>query len=201
MEEIMMRFCSCRKSGTLFLLSSLVALTVLVVALTAYAADTGVSAISKVPIGATIYTQFSMFYEHNTHKTTNYRKGTLVPVNTAVKFVKSDSYTISVKLPDGQDLTIDNVADFSGEKIDGIFARTFSTKPLNLSIFTEAERKSIMAGEVKPGMRKSAVIVALGYPPKHKTPNLELNEWRYWINRFNTFIVRFEKDRVTGIQN
>lgn len=58
-----------------------------------------------------------------------------------------------------------------------------------------------MLGQVKVGMRKSAVVVAMGYPPKHKTPNLEANQWQYWMNRFNTILVLFENDRVTLIQD
>lgn len=151
--------------------------------------------------GQTLYTRYTLFYENHKHRTTNYRKGTLVPVNTVVKFVKADSDSIVVTLPDGQDLTIENIQSYSGEGIEGIFSRTFSSKPLNLSVFNEMERKAIMAGEVKPGMRKAAVIVALGYPPKHKTASLELNQWQYWRNRFNTFIVYFEKNKVTSIKD
>jgi hypothetical protein len=48
-------------------------------------------------------------------------------------------------------------------------------------------------------MRKSAVIVALGYPPKHKTPSLEANQWRYWSSRFGSFLVHFQDDKVSQI--
>jgi len=155
----------------------------------------------NTPAGQILYTQFSLFHEGGRHITTNYRKGFLVPVNTEVKFVKATKDEIVVTLPDGLDLRLINVSEFSGEKIDGIFRRTLATEPVDLSQFTEAEKKSIINGEVKNGMRKSAVIVALGYPPKHKTPSLDLNQWRYWQNRFDTFIVSFENDLVIKIYN
>jgi hypothetical protein len=155
----------------------------------------------NIPEGQVLYTKFSFFHEKLTYRTTNYRKGILVPVNTKVTFVKADKSNIIVTLPNGENLRIVNIKNFSGEEINGIFERTFSTKPVNLSGFTSAERNAIMAGEVKVGMRKSAVIVALGYPPKHQTPNLELDQWRYWQNRFNTFIVHFKNNRVVEIQN
>ena len=151
--------------------------------------------------GQTLYTQFSFFYEKERHLTTNYRQGVLVPVNTEVKLVKMTDRQIVVILPYGQEISVQNVEDFSGENIDGIFNRTFSKKPVDLSPFTEDEKKAIMTGSVKIGMRRSAVIVALGYPPKHKTPGLELNQWRYWQNRFNTFVVVFENDKVKQIIN
>ena len=154
---------------------------------------------ASTPEGQTLYTQFSLFHEANVHLTTNYRKGILVPINTEVKFVKASKSNIVVTLPDGQNLTVINIEGFSGEKIDGIFTRTFAAKPVDLSQFSEDEKRAIISGEVKKGMSKPAVILALGYPPKHKTPNLQMNQWRYWQNRFVTFMVYFENDKVTKI--
>ena len=149
--------------------------------------------------GQTLYTQFSLFYEKNCHQTTNYRRGILLPVNTEVKFVKANKKSITITLPYGGDLTILNVEGFSGEKIEGIFQRTFAASPVDFSSFTNEEKEAIMAGQVRRGMSKQAVIFALGYPPKHKTPSLQLNQWQYWQNRFGTFIVYFENDKVTQI--
>ncbi len=147
-----------------------------------------------------LYTQFSLMYEKNVHRTTNYRKGVLLPVNSEVSLISKKGQRIIVALGSSQQLTIENIQNFSGENIDGIFARTFSSQKVDLTPFSEMERNAIVAGEVKTGMSKKAVVIALGYPPKHKTPSLESNQWRYWRNRFGTFVVHFENDRVTGIQ-
>lgn len=149
--------------------------------------------------GQTLYTQFSLFYEKNCHQTTNYRKGIFLPVNSEVKFVKANKDRIVVALPAGEKLVVLNIKDYSGEEIDGIFNRTFAASPVILSPFSEEEKQAIMTGEVRKGMSKQAVLIALGYPPKHQTPSLELNQWRYWQNRFDTFVVHFENDRVTHI--
>ena len=45
----------------------------------------------------------------------------------------------------------------------------------------------------------SIVICAIGYPPKHRTSSLKLNQWRYWKHRFGTFVVMFETDKVTKV--
>ncbi len=147
-----------------------------------------------------LYVQFSFMYEKHVHRTTNYRKGILVPVNTEVSLLKQTRKTIVVALPGGLELTIENIEPYSGETIEGILARTLSTNKVDLSSFSEMERKAIAAGEVSIGMSKKAVVTALGYPPKHKTPSLESNQWRYWRNRFGTFVVHFEDDRVSRIQ-
>ena len=41
-------------------------------------------------------------------------------------------------------------------------------------------------------MSKEGVILAIGYPPVHKTVSLEGKTWKYWTNRFNTFDVIFD---------
>src|SRR5581483_10330235 len=156
-------------------------------------------AISAVK-GDKLYTKFSLFYEKNVHRTTNYRVGSFVPINTEVTFVKADKNEIDVTLPDGTDLRIVNVEKYSGEKIPGIFNRTFGKTPVDLSRFNKKEISSIQAGEVEVGMRKDAVIASLGYPPKHQTPTLSGNQWRYWRNVFATFVVHFEDDKVSSIE-
>lgn len=79
--------------------------------------------------------------------------------------------------------------------------KSFSKNKLNLSKFNALEKKNINKGTVEKGMRKSAVIVAIGYPPATRTASLESDAWTYWSNRFNTFIVHFENDKVSRIQN
>lgn len=196
-----MEFLSHRKQFPIFALLLMVLFTALIFALSIHAADNHKRIAASTPKGQILYTQYSLFYERNQYLTTNYLRGTLLPVNTEVKFVASDRSAIRVTLPGGQDLAIKNIREFSGENIDGIFTRTFADNPIDLSQFTEDEKKAILLGQVKIGMRKSAVIAAIGYPPKHKTPGLELNQWRYWQNRFNTIIVFFENDKVTLINN
>jgi hypothetical protein len=93
------------------------------------------------------------------------------------------------------------VEEFSGEKIDGIFSRTFGENASDLSGFSEMERSNIKKGAVAAGMSKEAVIKAMGYPPRHKTPTLSLDQWRYWQNRLNTILVVFENEKVTEIRD
>jgi hypothetical protein len=152
--------------------------------------------------GEKLYTQFSLFYEKDHHITTNYRKGTLVPVNTEVEFVKATRKRITVEIP-SYNVTVDfeNEEDYSGQKIEGIFRRTFARQPVDLSTFSEEEQSSIKKGVVREGMRKEAVIKAMGYPPHHKTPTLEMDQWRYWKNRFDTMLVLFESGKVSSIQD
>ena len=48
-------------------------------------------------------------------------------------------------------------------------------------------------------MTKQQVIMALGYPPAHRTPSIDGPMWTYWANRWATFEVYFDGDRVSRV--
>ncbi|HEX3019699.1 MAG TPA: hypothetical protein VHP36_05335, partial [Chitinispirillaceae bacterium] len=64
----------------------------------------------KVRVGNVFYTRFSLFYEYGLHNTTNYRRGTFVPVNTPVTFQGKEGNNLFVTLPDGEKISIYNGA-------------------------------------------------------------------------------------------
>ena len=61
---------------------------------------------------------------------------------------------------------------------------------------TAEEQKSVLAGEITVGMSKTAVVMAYGYPPSHRTPSLQQDKWIYWVNLFKTRTVLFSDDKV-----
>ncbi|OQK16247.1 hypothetical protein AU255_14220 [Methyloprofundus sedimenti] len=152
-------------------------------------------------LGDKFYTQVTMQYEKGKYRTTNYRRGTLLAVNTEVELLDVTPKSIKVKLiAANQDLLIENVSRHTSENVDQAFAKLFAKTKVNLSQFSALEQKNIQQGTVNVGMSKLAVQVAIGYPPAIRTPSLESDSWTYWSNRFQTFIVVFEHDKVTGIQ-
>lgn len=146
------------------------------------------------------YTQFSLYQEKNNFRTTNYRKGILIPINTPVSLLSIDSDEARLKiLATGQPLTIENVPKFTRDSMAIAFSKIAGTNKVDLNVFSPDEQASILAGQVKVGMRKNAVLAAIGYPPQHETPTLEANSWTYWSNLFNRFIVNFKNDKVDSI--
>ena len=67
-----------------------------------------------------------------------------------------------------------------------------SPTPVSSEGLSEVDRKGIEAGKALPGMSKQGVMIALGYPAKHKTPSLENNRWTYWGGRNNSYAVEFD---------
>lgn len=150
---------------------------------------------------ATMYTQLNMRYNMSRRltlvETTNFRVGVLIPVNSKVTLQDVNDKQI-VFVYKGKNITLQNKAKYSGKNISEIFTRYFSNKKLDLSHFSKLEQKAIETGELKGGMSKKAVLVSLGYPPVHHTPTLEMNEWKFWKDRWTTYMVYFDKDKVVS---
>ena len=154
----------------------------------------------KAAENTTVYTAHSFYYEKDRHLTTNYRTGMLLPINTKVRILSIGRESIEIEVvAGGQVIEIVNVPKYTGLDIDGIYNRMFSAAPADLSRFSDRDRGLIRAGKVGVGMRREAVIKALGYPPSHKTPTLEERKWTYWRNRFRTFVVEFSNGKVVRI--
>ena len=155
-----------------------------------------------VQLGETYYTQITMMYEKGVYRTTNYRRGTLLAVNTPVELLEIEPNAIKVKLTQtNTELLVKSIAKHTGNDVYQTFAKLFAKQAVNLSRFNRLERGNIKKGTVAKGMSRAAVQVAIGYPPITRTPSLDSNGWTYWSSRFNTFIVHFENDKVSRIQD
>lgn len=157
---------------------------------------------AHIMIEDTYFTQFVIRYEKGTHLTTNFRRGSAVPVNTQVKLLKIDSKTIEVEWDNSsQKLVIKNVTKHTGDDVFKAFDKLFGKEKVNLAGFSSLERNQITSGSVAPGMRKDAVLVAIGYPPVTETLSLESDRWVYWSGRFNRFNVYFKNGKVSQIED
>jgi len=62
----------------------------------------------------------------------------------------------------------------------------------------EPVRRAVATGKVAIGMTREQVIVSLGYPPAHETPSLDVDRWKYWYGRFDTFLVVWDDEGRVG---
>lgn len=158
---------------------------------------------SNVKRGDYYYTQVTMQYEKGRFRTTNYRRGVLLPINTQVELIEITNKDILVEImPDHRKLTIENAAKHTGDNTTQAFAKLFNKRMLDLTQFTKLERQNIQDGRVAKKMRKEAVIAAIGYPPITETSSTQMNRWVYWSSRYDRFIVHFnDKGKVDRVEN
>jgi hypothetical protein len=158
--------------------------------------------------GKTFYTAANIWYEKpDKILSTNYHRGTILPVGTKVTVTEVRGKKIRFIDARGVGFAIEFVKKHSSAEIDlwAYFGRYFSTKnPLGKGTpyqgFSEKEKRNIKSGEIAVGMSKEAVLMAYGYPPAHRTPSLEADQWVYWISRFINRPVVFHNGRVSQWQ-
>lgn len=154
--------------------------------------------------GNLVYTQVGIWVQGDKHATTNYGRGWFIPVNTKVVIEDTNDRAIVFRIPepatDVERVRIMNVPKYSKEDIHGIHDRYFGDSRVSLEEFSQLETRAIRDGKIVEGMRRSAVLVARGYPPAHQTPSLEDDQWTFWHHKWGRHIVHFENDRVASIE-
>ncbi len=64
---------------------------------------------------------------------------------------------------------------------------------------SENDQQGIKEGKALNGMTREGVLIAVGYPPEHRTGNLDNTTWTYWNSTFGSFALRFDNNGlVTG---
>jgi len=71
-----------------------------------------------------------------------------------------------------------------------------------ITALSEIDQQGVRRGQALMGMSKRGVAIAIGYPPRHVTPDLDLDGWMYWKNRFNRVRITFDENGyVSEIRN
>ena len=104
----------------------------------------------NVQLGEKYYTQVTMYYEKGRYRTTNYRKGTFIGVNTQVELLEISPKSIKVRLlPGNQELLIVNVPKHTGDDVYQAFDKLLAKTKISLSQFSSLEQKNIKTGSVE----------------------------------------------------
>lgn len=142
----------------------------------------------------------------------NYKYGNeILPAGTMVKDVKvvkrerdyhpKRRYYISfTTVDDNRVYRIDFTSNWHpGKTAEDYKNLMITTKPFEelTEGMTDQEIQAIKHGTVADGMSKSAVLVAYGYPPEHRTDSIYSNTWIYWSNKLHTFLVCFDDNDRT----
>ena len=160
--------------------------------------------------GETRYLCCNMHYERTDVTDVNYLRGTLIPFGTRVQILEVRKNAVKFQPAGHPPITL---VQRHGRKVlsmeeylDRIFLRADPHDRLprigkggKQAAEAEKVRKQIEQGVVEPGMTRDQVLMAIGYPPPHRTPSLQAGSWSYWANRWETFDVYFDGDRVARV--
>jgi len=137
------------------------------------------------------------YLQRNVLTTINYQLPGIIPRCTKVKFnmIERDVAVFTVVDTGEQyEYALDgHTKETLREHLKKVF-KPSCTKAENISGLNGTDLKGIRAGDVRIGMTKKGVIHAIGYPPDHRTPSTDADEWLYWQNRFNRFRVHFDDE-------
>lgn len=129
--------------------------------------------------------------------TTNYHKGMILKVGSQATITRVTDRTADFSVEGATYRLVYVRNHHANVSIADVIKRTFlSENPLKSSkyrSFSKSEKANIKDGTIEKGMSKDAVIMAYGYPPDHRTPSINNNIWTYWMHRFKTTVLRFDR--------
>jgi hypothetical protein len=123
------------------------------------------------------------------------------PPNSAFKLVDANSKVITLRRGSGgETIQLRFVQRHSMMTLGEFLKSEFSNKEVTVaSTFSEQEKKNIKAGTVEPGMRKQAVLMAIGQPPRSLNASSNGDSLVYAKSRVNNVELRFDRNRLVEI--
>jgi hypothetical protein len=198
-----------------FVISLSMFLGILILSGSAFSADSDQGNPIQDFAGKKVYTTYNMWYEagkENALWCINYKTGIMIPAGTEVSDVVltkivagrtmgAEPMAISfITASDQKKYYVNIIKKYHpGKTIEDYSKLMFSEKDFSQLTqgMSQTEIEGIKEGVIKVGMSKKAVIVSYGYPPEHKTPDLNGNLWTYWRNKFATKAINFDDSGKT----
>lgn len=155
------------------------------------------------------FTCCNLHYDKDLISDINWGSLPFIPAGSPAKVISFDSNTTAnpfggqanVEI-NGKVYRIGNNYGRRQEPIDKYIAKIIVPEdrgPLIESL-PEKIRSAVKGGKVVRGMSREQVIVSLGYPTTHHTPDLNAPVWHYWMLRREPYLVHFdEAGRVRAI--
>jgi len=152
------------------------------------------------------YTRINIWFEvPSNFLSTNFHKGIMIPVGTKVKILRYGGIKIKfITENDGATYTLIHARKHSKIKLKELFHRYFSEESVMasggaFSKLTRDAQENVKEGLLVEGMNKDATLMAYGYPPTHKTPDLTSSVWTYWKTRAEKVLVHFKDGAIASI--
>ena len=148
-------------------------------------------------IGQQYFTRFNIWYERGKHVTTNYARGTLLPINSLVTLESIGPKKMSLVLESGEGITVALAEKFSLRSLEEIAVEMLADRKVPVDRLGKELSRAITQGTMRLGMTREQILMTRGYPPRHKTPSLDNDRWVYWSSRFVHRTLVFQDDILT----
>jgi len=130
--------------------------------------------------------------------TLNYQQDGLIPVCSEVTIIKSGKKKLTFEYM-GQEFEIgyEGYTEKAGVPFQKAVETLYFGKTCDktrLKSLSRIDQEGIRMGQPKVGMSRDGVLIAMGRPPIHANPDLELSSWHYWRNRYGKQVVNFGED-------
>lgn len=167
----------------------------------------GLSGCATIPQrGAVYYTTANIWYtDPRDIRTTNYHEGAMIPFGSKVTIESLNPRGLRFKTANDITFYMTYMSQHSAITMKEHFDRYFSVDDpaksgSQFDGFNDMEKENIREGNVSLGMSKAAVLAAYGYPPSHRTPDLNADFWRYWTKFRQEAHVLFEDGKVVKLE-
>ena len=176
--------------------------TIAFVSLLVLAAGCATTTVPSPFDGQSRYLCCNLHYDKPKITDVNYQQGALVPLGTRVTITKVHKQEVTFEAPGFPPITVVNKYGRAAVPMDTFVNRWFVERDpkLKLKNVPKKTRELIEAGQVEKGMTRDQVLMSLGYPPAHRTPSLDSPQWTYWQNRWQSFVVDFNGDKVDAVR-
>jgi len=147
------------------------------------------SGCATVPDG---YTCCNLHYDADRISDANWRNLPMIPAGATIRIVSYGFNTAMVEI-DGKPLRIAHEYGRDQETLEtyvGKLVLPFDPRT-RVASWPPEVREAIFRGVVIPGMTREQVLVAVGYPPTHRTFTLDSNVWHLWASRVGRYEVHF----------
>lgn len=150
-------------------------------------------------VGKEVYTLTNLRPDEQNQRlyTVNYQQPGRIKICTKVKIEKISRKKMIFRLADsGRKYEYINHRKSTPEGFDANIKKYFGPEcpQAEIDSLSAVDREGIKKGFTKAGMTRRGVILAIGYPPEHVTPDLEYDDWAYWMNKFVTRRLVFGSD-------
>jgi hypothetical protein len=160
------------------------------------------AAAQETPSG---YTCCNLHYDNDKISDANWTHARMIPAGAPIKVLAWGNNEATAEI-DGKVYRIVNEYGKAQQSVQALVGKLVVPKNPRPKIagWSPNVRAAVEAGKVVNGMTREQVLVAVSYPPTHKTPSLESPMWQHWQSRAGRFEVYFDAngkvDRINGLK-